>query len=90
FLGRAREAGIDTGLSQGHAVIPAVIGSSLRAVKLSNALFERGINVQPIIHPAVEERAARLRFFISSMHREEQVDATIRILGEEGGRGVRA
>jgi len=90
FLGRAREAGIDTGLSQGHAVIPAVIGSSLRAVKLSNALFERGINVQPIIHPAVEERAARLRFFISSMHREEQVDATIRILGEEGGRHVRA
>ena len=77
FLQLARSHGIDTGLSQGHAVIPAIVGSSLKAVKLSQKLFERGINVQPIIYPAVEERAARLRFFISCMHTEAQLQTVV-------------
>lgn len=81
FLQLARECGIDTGLSQGYAIVPAVAGSSLRAAKLSNQLFERGINVQPIIYPAVEERAARLRFFVSSMHSEMQVRTAVEALG---------
>lgn len=63
FLHLAQDAGLNTGLSQGYSIIPAIVGSSLKAVSLSNQLFERGINVQPIIHPAVEEKAARLRFF---------------------------
>lgn len=77
FLRQAQENGIDTGLSQGYAVIPAIIGSSLKAVTVSNQLFERGINVQPIIYPAVEERAARLRFFVSCMHSESQLESAI-------------
>ncbi|HJV25546.1 MAG TPA: aminotransferase class I/II-fold pyridoxal phosphate-dependent enzyme [Aromatoleum sp.] len=77
FLELAREKGIDTGLSQGYAVIPAIIGSSLKATRAAQQLFARGINVQPIIHPAVEERAARLRFFVSCMHSEEQISAAV-------------
>jgi 8-amino-7-oxononanoate synthase len=73
FLGLARNSGIDTGLAQGYAVVPAIIGSSIKAAKCSQALFDQGINVQPIIYPAVEERAARLRFFISCTHTEEQI-----------------
>jgi 8-amino-7-oxononanoate synthase len=80
FLSLAREHGIDAGLSQGYAVIPAIVGSSLKAAKLSNHLFEHGINVQPIIYPAVEERAARLRFFLSSMHSERQVQTAVEAL----------
>jgi 8-amino-7-oxononanoate synthase len=77
FLEQARKMGIDTGLSQGYAVVPAIIGSSLKSTKLSQYLFEHGINVQPIIHPAVEERAARLRFFISNTHTETQIDTVL-------------
>ena len=77
---RAKERGVNTGLSQGYAVIPAIIGSSLKAAKISNALFERGINLQPIIYPAVDERAARLRFFISAMHTEKQIDSAVEVL----------
>jgi 8-amino-7-oxononanoate synthase len=77
FLERAQEAGINTGTSQGYAIIPAITGSSLKAARLSNALFERGINVQPIVYPAVEEKAARLRFFLSAQHHQKQIDATI-------------
>lgn len=80
FLKLAKESGIDTGFSQGHAVIPVIIGSSLKAAKLSNQLFERGINVQPIIYPAVEERVARLRFFISAMHTDKEIDSVVNTL----------
>ncbi|MFN7307224.1 MAG: hypothetical protein ACK5TQ_11695, partial [Acetobacteraceae bacterium] len=33
------------------------------ADRLIGDLFARGINVQPILYPAVAEKAARLRFF---------------------------
>jgi 8-amino-7-oxononanoate synthase len=73
FLQLAREAGLDTGRSQGYAIIPIILGGSIKVTKLSNQLFERGINVQPIIYPAVEEKAARLRFFLSAAHTEQHI-----------------
>jgi 8-amino-7-oxononanoate synthase len=70
LLRLARESGLNTGTAQGFAILPVITGSSLKAAKLSNRLFDSAINVQPILHPAVEEKAARLRFFISTMHSE--------------------
>jgi 8-amino-7-oxononanoate synthase len=46
---------------------------------------ERGINVQPIFFPAVEEGKARLRFFITADHTEEQLSATVDALALELG-----
>ncbi len=86
FLARAQSAGIDTGSSTGYAVVPAITGSSLRAVRLSHALYERGINVQPILYPAVPERAARLRFFMSYQHSDHDIETTVSALAEEIGR----
>ena len=77
FLKMAKESGLDVGASQGFAIVPAITGSSLKAAKLSNWFFEHGINVQPIVHPAVEEKAARLRFFLSSLHTEVQIRQTL-------------
>ncbi len=82
FLQLARLAGIDTGTSQGFAIIPAITGSSLKAAKLSNKMFECGINVQPIVYPAVEEKAARLRFFLGCPHTEAQVDKAVEMIRE--------
>jgi len=86
FLEQARAAGVDTGTSAGYAVIPAVVGSSLKAARLSHALFERGINVQPVFYPAVPEKSARLRFFVSCEHTETQILDTVNTLAEEIGR----
>ena len=61
---------------------PAIISGSLKAVKCSNALFERGFNAQPIVYPAVEEKAARVRFFISSLHTEPQMTQLLATLQE--------
>lgn len=83
FLSLANKAGINTGTSAGLSVIPAITKNSLRAAKLASAMFKRGINVQPIIYPAVEENAARLRFFISSTHTDEQIRYAIDALASE-------
>lgn len=80
FLKLAKEADINIGKSAGYSVIPAMAGSSTNAVMLSNLLFDQGINVQPILRPAVEDKAARLRFFISSEHTEQQIKTTIAAL----------
>jgi 7-keto-8-aminopelargonate synthetase-like enzyme len=80
FLGQAREAGFDTGSATAHAIIPVILGSSIAAARYAQLLFARGINVQPIIYPAVAEKAARLRFFLSSEHTEADIRATITAL----------
>jgi 8-amino-7-oxononanoate synthase len=86
FLSKARALGIDTGLSVGLSIIPAITGSSLKAARLSHAMRAHGINVQPILYPAVSEKAARLRFFMSSSHTEAQIDKALEALSLEWGR----
>ena len=86
FLTAAKAAGLNTGQSAGLAIVPILTGSSIVAARLSDALFRRGINVQPIIYPAVAESGARLRFFLSSEHSAAQIDATIAALIEETAR----
>jgi 8-amino-7-oxononanoate synthase len=83
---KARAAGMDVGSCAGLSVVPVFTGSWARAVKLSHALFERGIHVQPILYPAVPEKSARLRFFVNCGHTEEQILETVRALKEEAGR----
>ncbi|WP_150643366.1 aminotransferase class I/II-fold pyridoxal phosphate-dependent enzyme [Pseudomonas fluorescens] len=83
FLQLAQEAGLDTGTSTGLAVIPVITGSSLKAAQLSGALSRRGINAQPILHPAVPEKAARVRFFVSCQHTEQQIAETVTAVAEE-------
>ncbi|MGD0105614.1 MAG: aminotransferase class I/II-fold pyridoxal phosphate-dependent enzyme [Rhodopila sp.] len=77
FLQEAQAAGLNTGNSVGAAIVPIILGSSIRAARVADLLFRRGINVQPILHPAVAERSARLRFFLSSLHMPEQIRTAV-------------
>jgi 7-keto-8-aminopelargonate synthetase-like enzyme len=83
FLTGAREAGLDTGDSEGTPIVPCIVGSSIKAMTLSNALLRRRINVNPILYPAVPEDKARLRFFVTSCHSEDQIRYTLKALAEE-------
>ena len=83
FVDLAGKAGLNTGASGGSGVVPVILGNSINSLKLSRSLFERGINVQPILYPAVEEQAARLRFFITASHTAEQIKQTVAALREE-------
>ena len=83
FLGLAKERGLNTGSSAGTPVIPVIVGNSVKTLRVSSALLTRGINVQPILHPAVPEHAARLRFFITVSHTEAQVRAAVHAVADE-------
>ncbi|MEZ4236740.1 MAG: aminotransferase class I/II-fold pyridoxal phosphate-dependent enzyme [Myxococcota bacterium] len=73
--------GVDTGPARGGSgVVPAVTGNSMHALLLSQRLRDQGVNVQPIVYPAVADDAARLRFFLSSTHEAGQlVDTAERV-----------
>ncbi|GGE76544.1 aminotransferase class I/II-fold pyridoxal phosphate-dependent enzyme [Stappia taiwanensis] len=83
FLTRARAAGLDTGNSAGYSVIPVIVGDSIGAATLSNRLLKRRINALPIVFPAVAEKSARLRFFITSEHSDAQIDRAVAATAEE-------
>jgi 8-amino-7-oxononanoate synthase len=83
FRKLARAHGLDTGTSGESAVVPVMVGDAMRCIAMSNALFRRGVSVMPIIPPAVEDDAARLRFFVTSTHSDEQIRFTVATLAEE-------
>ena len=64
-------------------VVPVIVGDSFQCIMLSKNLLDRGINVQPIIYPAVEDHAARLRFFINCTHTEEQIRFAVDTVASE-------
>ncbi|MDP2316993.1 MAG: aminotransferase class I/II-fold pyridoxal phosphate-dependent enzyme [Pseudomonadota bacterium] len=87
FYQACQRHGLDTGPSAGESgVCPVIVGNSFHALLLSDALMKRGINVQPILYPAVADNASRLRFFLSSLHSEAQLGWTAGVVAEELGR----
>ncbi len=83
FLDAARAAGLDTGTAIDACVVPVIVGDSSLAVLLSNRLKDRDISALPIIFPAVPEKQARLRFFITSEHSEAQLREAAQATAEE-------
>ena len=83
FLQEAQKQGLCTGLSKNTPVVPVIVGNSANTLRLSRRLFERGINVLPILYPAVEETGARLRFFVTAVHSDEQIRSAAAATAEE-------
>lgn len=82
FLETARAAGLDVGRSAGYSVVPIIVGGSALAASLSTELGKKGLNVQPITYPAVEEGEARLRFFLTSAHTSAQIKQAVQAVAE--------
>jgi 8-amino-7-oxononanoate synthase len=72
-LAAARDAGWNTGSSDGTAIIPIIFGETERAVLASVRLLEAGINAAAVAYPAVPEEDARIRLFMSADHTSEQI-----------------
>ncbi|OLZ59492.1 beta-ketoacyl synthase [Streptomyces amritsarensis] len=83
FLGLAAAAGLPTGSSADTPIVPVVLGDSARTLRVADRLFARGVVADPIFHPAVEEGLSRLRFFLTSEHREDDVRRAVAVLAEE-------
>jgi 8-amino-7-oxononanoate synthase len=80
FRDLCRAQGMDTGASAGLGIVPVVLGSSVRAGRVSAALLEHGVNALPIVFPAVPEGSARLRFFLSAAHEEADIRTAVAAL----------
>ena len=65
------------------AVNPVLIGDSISAVVLSHRLLEQGVNVLPVLYPAVPANAARLRFFLTAMHSDADIEKALALTVEE-------
>ncbi|AEV87909.1 type-I PKS [Actinoplanes sp. SE50] len=80
FLRLAKQAGLDTGPSAGTPVVPCITGDSVKALKLADMLLKNGVSANPIMYPAVKERLARLRFFVTAEHTVEDIETTVDLL----------
>jgi 8-amino-7-oxononanoate synthase len=83
FRRLARDYGLPVEGFEDSAIVSLVVGDTKRSMLLSQRLLEHGIHVQPIVYPAVAKDCARLRFFITTNHTEEQFRATIPTLARE-------
>jgi 7-keto-8-aminopelargonate synthetase-like enzyme len=83
FHSLALQQGLDTGNGAGTAICPIIVADSLPAVMLSQRLLQRGINVQPVMHPAVPAKASRLRFFLTAKHTDAEIAAVVRATAAE-------
>jgi len=79
----ARENGLTVGGDEESPVASLIVGDDKLAMLLSQNLLERGIEVQPIVRPAVSATTARLRFFLTANHTEEQILATVPAVAQE-------
>jgi len=74
----ARKAGLSIGSSVAPSpVVPIMVGDDEATIQLCNDLYMAGINVGPMLSPAVPHGKSRLRFFLTSDHTEEQIHNTV-------------
>ncbi len=82
FRTLARAHSWDIGPGETSAIVPLLIGDSGRALRLSSRLRELGINVQPIVYPAVPRNQGRLRFFFCRDHTSDDIEVTVNLLAD--------
>jgi glycine C-acetyltransferase len=68
-------------------ILPVMIGDAALAVKLADALLQRGIYVIAFSYPVVPQGQARIRIQVSAAHTAEQIDRTTASFAE-AGRGL--
>ncbi len=63
-------------------IVPLVIGDAERAVRVCEAALEAGVFAQAIRPPTVPAGTSRLRLAVMASHREEELRAAARTLGQ--------
>jgi len=81
FRTRLQELGFDSGDSSTQ-IVPAIVGSSERALELARALEERGVLAVAIRPPTVPEGKARIRFSLMATHADEDLELALEALAD--------
>lgn len=73
FMREAKARGFDTCLAGESPITPILIGDDETAFRLTMEMLDEGVFVPPAVYPAVARGQARLRYCLTSAHREEQI-----------------
>lgn len=80
----ALNAGINIGDADvSSAVVPVLVGKSDVTIALSRTLMDKGILALPIGYPAVSKTKARIRFFISCSHTDDDIKSAVEIMSND-------
>jgi 8-amino-7-oxononanoate synthase len=79
FRRRLTELGFGTGASSTQ-IVPAIVGSSERALELAQALEERGVLAVAIRPPTVPAGRARIRFSLMATHEDADLELALEAL----------
>jgi len=71
-----KSMGFNTGKSE-SPIIPLFIGDDVKALTLTQMLFEDGVFINPVVSPAVPKEDALIRYSLMATHTKEQVDISI-------------
>lgn len=82
FIIEAKKRNFNTGLAQETAIVPILVGDDESSYILSSLMKRRGVFVPPAVYPAVPKNQARLRFCVTSEHKEEQIITALDLLKE--------
>lgn len=69
---RLRDGGIPV-REDPSPIIPVITGEDLPALRMSRALYDRGVFVPPIVSPAVPPKTSRLRVTVTAAHSDDEV-----------------
>jgi len=65
-------------------VVPVLVGDESRTMDLTRMLFDRGVFVCPIVHPAVPRGMDRLRTCLMATHTDADIERALDAFAEAG------
>ena len=65
-------------------VVPVLVGDEAKTMDLTRMLFDRGVFVCPIVHPAVPRGSDRLRTCLMSTHTDEDIAQVLDAFADAG------
>ncbi|RLT34473.1 MAG: pyridoxal phosphate-dependent aminotransferase family protein [Chloroflexi bacterium] len=87
FIGGLKAAGFDTGVTV-TPIVPIMVGQEEIAMQMTKYCQDHGVFVLPVLPPAVQEGAARLRANVTAAHSPEDIDFALGVFiaaGREAG-----
>ncbi len=79
----AKKLLVDNGFDIGQSttpIIPIHVGDDVKTYKLATLMLQKGVYVNPVVHPAVEKGKAILRYSLMATHTREQIDRSVEVL----------
>lgn len=82
MLQRAKEAGLNTAAAAGYGIVPVLFATQQQTVEAAIRLFQNGVYAPPIVQSGVPTNLPRVRFFISAVHKDADIDRAVDVLAD--------